>query len=55
MNETRFTKDACDSCNYRGRVLLYFHCDTPVLTQCRACAPKDWDRLTSKYSARTAA
>jgi hypothetical protein len=50
IENSSITLDNCDSCN-SGRkvpVITYYHYGSPVLTQCRTCAPTEFSRQAQR-------
>lgn len=44
-DETHFSNSNCDVCGLAGPTVMHYSNGAPVLTQCKACAPKEYDRV----------
>ena len=47
-DETHFSNSDCDVCGSAGPTVLHYNNGAPVLAQCKACAPKEHDRVARR-------
>lgn len=47
-DETHFSNSECDVCGSAGPTVMHYNNGAPVLTQCKACAPKEHDRVARR-------
>lgn len=44
MANDHISTDTCDTCGRKGPVVVFHQHDTSVLTQCRQCDPKNFEK-----------
>jgi hypothetical protein len=47
-DENHFSNYDCDSCGSRGPTIIFYHNGTPALSQCKACAYHEHERVARR-------